>query len=72
MGVPVKLHKLISKFTDDLNNIVHDVKLAELEAKGQALKKNVIGVASIADVFEVSVGKAKTTVFGSKTLSGEL
>jgi len=56
-----------------LNNIIHDVKLAELEAKGQALNKKVLGVASILEVFEVSVGKgSKATVFGSKTISGEL
>ena len=39
MGVCVKLHKLIYKFTDDLSDIVHDVKLADLKARGQALNK---------------------------------
>ena len=29
MGVPIRLHKLIYKFTDDLEDIIHDVKLAE-------------------------------------------
>ena len=73
LGVAIKIHKLIYKFQDDLNNIIHDVKLAELEAKGQALNKKVLGVASIVEVFEVSVGKgSKATVFGSKTISGEL
>ena len=72
-GVPIKLHKLIYKFTDDLKDIVHDIKLAELEAKGQAVNKKVTGMASILEVFEVSVGKsAKVAIFGSKTLSGEL
>lgn len=27
LGVTIKLHKLIYKFTDDLNDIIHDVKL---------------------------------------------
>ena len=67
------MHKLIYKFTDDLNDIVHDVKLAELEAKGQAMNKEVVGVASILDIFEVTVGKgSKQQIFGSKALSGEL
>lgn len=42
-GVPIRLHKLIYKFIDDLSDIVDDVKLAELEAKGEATNKKVIG-----------------------------
>ena len=73
MGVPIKLHKLIYKFTDDLNDIVHDVKLAELEAKGEATNKKIIGTACILEKFQVSVGKgAKVDIFGSKALTGEL
>lgn len=37
------------------------------------MDKSVLGQASILDLFEVTVGKgAKMTIFGSKTLSGEL
>lgn len=43
MGVPIRLHKLIYKFIDDLCDIVDDVKLAELEARGEATNKKVIG-----------------------------
>lgn len=39
LGVPVRVHKLIYKFMDDLNDIVHDVKLEELEARGEAIDK---------------------------------
>ena len=74
MGVPVRLHKLIYKFTDDLNDIVHDVQLAEKAARGQAMDKNVLGTASILEVFMVSVGKSgnKMPIFGSKATIGEL
>lgn len=29
VGVPIRLHKLIYKFTDDLSDILNDVKIAE-------------------------------------------
>lgn len=73
MGVPIKLHKLIYKFTDDLNDIIHDVKLAEMEARGEATNKSILGTASILEVFQVKVGKGQTVpIFGSKAFSGEL
>ena len=73
MGVPVKLHKLIYKFMDDLEDIVHDVKLEELEARGEATNYKVNGSATILEVFEVTVGKGqKAQIFGSKVLTGEL
>lgn len=73
MGVNIRMHKLIYKFTDDLNDIVHDVKLEELAAKGEATSKKVVGTANVLEVFEVSVGKgAKANIFGSKALSGDL
>lgn len=73
MGVCLKLHKLIYKFTDDLADIVHDVKLADLKARGQALNKKVLGAASILETFEVTVGKSsRLTIFGSSAISGEL
>jgi len=56
-----------------LKDIVHDVKLAELEAKGESMNKEVTGTASILDIFDVTVGKgSKVKIFGSKALSGEL
>jgi len=29
-GVPVKLHKIIYKFNEDMENLVHDVKMKDL------------------------------------------
>ena len=46
-NVPIKLHKLIYRFMDDLENIVHDVKLKEREVRGEAHSKEVVGTASI-------------------------
>jgi len=44
-----------------------------MEQRGESMDKSVLGQASILDLFEVTVGKgAKMTIFGSKTLSGEL
>ncbi len=57
MGVPVRLHKLIYKFTDDLNDIIHDVKLQEMELRGESKDKKVIGQASILDLFEITASR---------------
>ncbi len=73
MGVPVRLHKLIYKFTDDLNDMIHDVKLQEMELRGESKDKKVIGQASILDLFEITASRGvKQVIFGSKALSGEL
>lgn len=55
--MPIKLHKLIYKFMDDLNDIVHDVKLEEMEARGEAVNKKVNGIGTILEVFDVTIGK---------------
>ena len=44
-GVTVRLHKLIYKFTDDLDDIVHDVKLSEAKARGETVSKEIVGTA---------------------------
>ena len=73
IGVPIKLHKLIYKFTDDLQDIIHDVKLAEKRQRGSAMDKNVLGTATIMEVFVVTAGKgSKIPIFGSKAQTGEL
>ncbi len=71
-GVTVRLHKLIYKFTEDLEDIVHDIKLAEAKASGHNFSKEVIGTASILQTFNVTStrGKKEATVFGSKVMTG--
>lgn len=73
-GVPIKLHKLIYKFMDDLDDIVHDVRLKEKEVRGEDTAKEVVGTASILETFSVTnkKSKEKETVFGSRILTGEL
>ncbi len=68
------MHKLIYKFTEDLDELVHDVKLAEAKARGESVSKEVIGTASILQTFNVTStkGKKEATVFGSRIMSGEL
>ena len=34
-GVLIRLHKLIYKFTDDMEHLVHDVKMNDLKARGE-------------------------------------
>ena len=46
-GVIVRLHKLIYKFTDDLQDIVHDVVLSEAKARGETVRKEIVGQAQI-------------------------
>ncbi len=46
-GVIVRLHKLIYTFTDDLQDIVHDVKLSEAKARGETVSKEIVGTAHI-------------------------
>jgi len=41
----VRLHKLIYKFTDDLEDLVHDVKLNEAKIRGESTTKEIIGTA---------------------------
>ena len=59
---------------DDLEDIVHDVKLKEKEARGEDTAKAVVGTASILETFHVTnkKNKEKETVFGSRVLTGEL
>lgn len=73
-GVIVRLHKLIYKFTDDLEELAHDVKLAEAKARGETVTKEIIGSAAILQTFNVTStrGKKEATVFGSRITTGEL
>lgn len=70
----MRLHKLIYKFTEDLSDLVHDLKLAEAKAKGEATLKEIIGSAAVLQTFSVTStrGKKEATVQGSKIVSGYL
>lgn len=56
-GVLIRLHKLIYKFTDDIEDLVHDVKLNEQKARGEGKIKNIEGSAQIMQIFNVTAGK---------------
>ena len=73
-NVPVKLHKLIYKFTDDLEDIIHDVRLKEKEVRGEDCSREIVGSATVQETFTVTnkKNKSKETIFGSKIVSGEL
>ena len=45
--ITVRLHKLIYKFTDDVEDLVHDANLKEALARGQGMVKETIGQADI-------------------------
>lgn len=45
VGITIRLHKLIYKFTDDLKDIVHDIKLKEAIQAGQNTSKDIQGSA---------------------------
>ena len=72
VGVSIRLHKLIYKFTEDLEDIIHDVKQAEALASDNGSNRRVLGTGTILEVFYVTVGRSKVAIFGSKVLSGEL
>lgn len=46
MEVPVRLHKLIYDFNNDIEDLIHDVKLKDQISRGE-LQANVLGEASI-------------------------
>jgi len=69
-GIILRLHKLIYKFTDDISDLVNDVKLRDARAKGEGKDKNVIGSAQILQIFSVTAGKKMQTVFGTRILTG--
>ncbi len=46
-GVVVRLHKLIYKFTDDVSDLLHDVKLKGAKARGETKTKEIKGQANI-------------------------
>lgn len=71
-GILVRLHKLIYKFTDDISDLAHDVKLAETKQRGEGKQKQIEGSAQILQIFNVTAGKKEQTVFGSKILTGQL
>jgi len=68
------MHKLIYKFTDDLNDLVHDVQQAEALARGEGTTVDVHGTASVLQTFNVTStkGKKESTVYGSRVMTGEL
>ena len=43
----MRIHKLIYKFTDDLQDIVHDMFLRESKARGETMIKEQQGQASV-------------------------
>lgn len=73
-GVPIKLHKLIYRFCEDIENLIHDVELKDAEKRGKGFIQDVIGQATVQEIFNISVGKSgtKISVAGSRILSGEL
>ena len=46
MGITVRVHKLIYEFNQDIENLIHDVKLKDKLSKGE-LDSNIVGEASI-------------------------
>ena len=46
-GISVHLHKLIYKFQEDLENLVHDIKQREKLARGKGINLEIMGEASI-------------------------
>ena len=71
-GVVVRVHKLIYKFTEDLEDIVHDMHLIEAKARGETMIKEQQGQASVLQTFNVTStkGKKEATVFGSRIFAG--
>jgi translation initiation factor IF-2 len=53
-GVSVHLHKLIYKFQDDLENLVHDMNQKEELARGGGLNIEILGEAHILQIFDVT------------------
>lgn len=50
-GILIRLHKLIYKFTDDIVNLVHDVKLNDQKHRGEGKVKQIDGSAQILQIF---------------------
>ena len=46
-GVAVRLHKLIYKFQEDLENLVHDVRQKERMERGQGMSHDMVGKGQI-------------------------
>ena len=46
-GIVVHLHKLIYKFQEDIENLVHDVKQREIMSKGKGLNLEIKGEAHV-------------------------
>jgi small GTP-binding protein len=75
-GVTVHQHKLIYKFVEDIENYVHDVKKEMQEEQGHAVNIDIMGSASIAQIFKVKDPRSKQVkmipVAGSRVIQGEL
>lgn len=67
-GVSVNLYKLIYKFQDDLEDLVHDMKQKELNAQGKGKSIEVIGEAHILQIFEITEGGGRKSEKNSKTV----
>lgn len=46
-GVAVRLHKLIYKFQEDIEDVVHDIKLKEAVERGSGMLTEVIGSSNV-------------------------
>ena len=74
--VTVKLHKLIYKYLEDIDNFVHDAnKEIQLE-QGQGMEVHVLGSAKVAQLFKAkgvrSHPNKHTQVAGSKVQNGSI
>jgi len=58
-GVPIRLHKLIYKFQEDVEMLVHDVKLREEVNRGSGMLAEILGEASVLQLFTVQTGGKK-------------
>ena len=73
-GVIVRLHKIIYKFNEDLEDIVHDVKLIEARERGESTVIEVQGSANVIQTFNVTSTRDKRSalVFGSRVTHGTI
>lgn len=58
--VPVKLHKIIYKFLEDVGNYTYDVKNEIALEEGQAINVEVLGTATVSQIFNVKGNRNKS------------
>lgn len=78
-GVPVHIHKLIYKFQEDLEDLVHDMKKKEELSRGRGKALEIVGEAHVLQIFNVKVDGAKKgspkkqmKIAGSRVHDGEI